>query len=183
MGGDLGLPVIVRQMREWRPGGRGVPERPKMWGKIYDFWPKLRSVTIFASHWSNCHDSCLTLVKKCHDSCLTLVNPPLYVNYTYPDNNNPMQRICEEKARRILHRAFMKDCQWLWGKCVNEGQVAEESRRGPKCEAKFMIFDQSSEVSRFLPYTGQSVTILASHWSKSVTILASHWSIPPQCEF
>ena len=64
----------------------------------------------------------------------------------------------------------MKDFQWLWGKCVNGGQVAEESRRGPKCEAKFMIFDQSSELSRFLPHTGQIVTILASHWSKIVNM-------------
>ena len=38
--------------------------------------------------------------------------------HTLAANNNPMQRICEEKARRILHWAFMKDCQCEWGKCV-----------------------------------------------------------------
>ena len=62
---------------------------------------------------------------------------------------------------------------------MNNGMVAAESRGGPKCEAKFMIFGQSSELSRFLPHIGQIVTILASHWSKIVTILASNRSILP----
>jgi hypothetical protein len=41
-------------------------------------------------------------------------NPDMWktnIHIPCPDNNNPMQRICEEKARRILHWAFMKDCQ------------------------------------------------------------------------
>ena len=109
----------------------------------------------FSAKAKNSHDFCLTLAefsrflphtcRNSHDSCLTLADPPRYVNYTYPDNNNPMQRICEEKARRILHWAFMKDCQCVGGKCVNGGQVAAESRRGPNCEAKFTIFGQCSD--------------------------------------
>ena len=73
--------------------------------------PKCEGNLQFLSKAPISNDFTLTISQLVTISPSKFLNPPLYVNFTYPDNNNPMQRICEEKARRILHWAFMKDCQ------------------------------------------------------------------------
>ena len=146
--------------------------------KFSRFLPHIcRILTILASHLPKSHFFCLTRLPMLTILPSHVCRSPRYVNYRIipiPDTNNPMQRICEEKARRILHWALMKDCQCEWGKYVNGGQVAAESRRGPKCDEKFTICGQSSKFSRFIVTLAANSHASSSHLPQNSHDSSSH---------
>ena len=73
--------------------------------KLSRFLPHTgRIVTILDSHWPKLSRF---LPHALAETQLWEIN----IWFSCKNNNNRMQRICEEKARRILHLALIEDCQ------------------------------------------------------------------------
>ena len=150
---------------------------------IYNFWQIWKIVTLLPSHFVKLSRFHPHICQNCYDFTLTICQSPYMLILNIPDNNNPMQRICEEKARDHCIGCWLRSANECGGNCVNGGQVAAESRGVPKCEGNLQFLTKAKKCHAFTLTICQSVTISPSHLSKVSRFHPHNLSIPLYVNF